>query len=206
MATFETDVSICNLGLAKFGGGEISGLDDTDDLSTICANLYPATRDYLLSIHAWRFVSGKRSLAKSASVTPENEWSNAFQLPTVNFSGPWAVFADGSSRPVHDFEIYENYIYCDYETVIIDYIKQVDEAFFPPWFVNFLATAFAAEACGPVADKVSKSEQLRTQAFGPPGANGRGGMFAQCRRLDAQLQATKSIFQNGDPLTSARNG
>lgn len=206
MATFKNDVDVCNLALSKFGGGSITAFDEESDLAEDCANLYPATRDYLLSIHPWRFVSGKRQLAKSADVTPVNEWQYAFKLPTKNLSGPWAVYGDDSEHPVHQYEVFGEYIYCDYDKVTIDYSNEVAEEFWPAWFVNFAATAIAADLAGPVADKVSKSEQLRVMAFGAPQMEGRGGMFAQCRRLNAQLQPIQSLFKNGDPLTSARCG
>ena len=206
MATFTTDIDVCNSGLAAFGGGEITAFDESSDLAAICANRYPRIRNYLLSIHPWRFTSGKRQLNLSGEVTPENEWTNAHVLPTSNLSGPWAVFGNGSSKPVHDYEVYGNYIYSDYDTIIIDYSKQADEAFWPDWFVEFASVVVGAKLAVPVADKGSIAADLFVEAFGPPGMQGRGGMFAECRRLDAQLQVPRSLFSNGDPLTSARAG
>ncbi len=206
MATTETDVTMINKALARFAGGEIGALDEASPLAATCSDIYSPLRDYLLCIHPWRFAMKKRQLALSASETPINEWTKAFPLPADILSGPWAVFGDGRELPSHMYEIYNGFVYCDYDTVIMDYTARIDESAMPPWFKGFLITATAADLCVPIADQVSKSEALRAIAFGPPADRGRGGLFAQCRRLDGQTQPTRSLFMNGDPLTAARFG
>lgn len=206
MATNETDVTAINNALSRFAGGKIESLGDDSDLAVICAGVYPTLRDHLLCIHPWRFAVRKRQLARSAEVVPLNEWQNAFSLPENMLSGPWAVFGDGRQLPSHVYEVYGGHVYCDYDTVIVDYTVRVDESEWPTWFFNLVVTAAAADLCTPVADQVTKSRELREIAFGPPADRGRGGLFSQCRRLDGQTQPARSLFMNGDPLTAARFG
>ena len=206
MATTETDVSVINRALARFGGGEIQSLDENSDLAALCANIYTGKRDYLLSIHPWRFAMAKRQLAKLSDVSPLNEWMFAFALPADMLSGPWAVFGDGQNLSSHFFEIYDGDLYCSYDTVVIDYTRRIDESDWPVWFTDFVATAVAAELAMPVSDQVSKAEMLSLMAYGSKAFAGRGGLFAQCRRLDGQTQTTKTLFSRGDPLTAARFG
>lgn len=199
-----TDIDVCNRMLAKIGGGTIQSFEEDSDLAALCARIYPGIRDSLLSLHPWNFVKNKRQLAKSAEETPVNEWQNAFVLPSNMLFGPLAVWGDNETRPSNNYDIYKNFLYCNYETVMIDYTARPDESAWPPWFTEFVATAGAAELAVPVSDQVSKKEALDVKAFGTPGDGGRGGLFAQCRTLNAQVRPTQGLFQNGDPITSAR--
>lgn len=206
MVSTDTDITVINRALALFGGGSIQNADENSDLAATCSGIYYPQRDFLLSIHPWRFAMAKRSLNKIAAFEPLNEWEHAHQLPSDMLSGPWAVFGDGSELPSHCFELYDGKLYSDYDEIIIDYSRNVPEGEWPPWFSKFVATAVGGELAMPVSDQVSKGNALLQRAFGTPGAQGRGGLFAECRRLDGQTQATKTLFKNGDPLTKARFG
>lgn len=204
MANSDTDITVINEALSRFGGGEIQSLDEATDLAAICSRIYPTARDFLLCIHPWRFVMHKRQLALSAEEIPLNEWNKAYPLPADMLSGPWAVFGDGRQLPSHEYEIYNGHVYCDYTTVLVDYTRRVPEGEWPVWFKSLVVVDGASKLAVPVADQVSKAEALRLEAYGPPQMMGRGGLFAMCRRLDGQTQTTKTLFKNGDPLTSAR--
>lgn len=204
MVTTLTDIEICNNALARFGGGTISSFEGTSQLASTCKRIYEGTRDYLLCVHPWKFCKRKRTLALDADITPINEWQNAHALPANALSAPLAVFGNNSLRPNHDYEIYGNYIYSDYDIVKIDYIARPDESEFPPWFVYFLETATAAKLAVPIADQVSKAQDFRLEAFGSPQENGRGGLYREARRMNALTEPPKSIYSAGSQLVSAR--
>lgn len=204
MTTDTDDVSVVNKSLGLFGGGSIQSFDETSPLAVICSSVYETTISSLFCMHPWRFAMAKRQLAKSSEEVPLNEWKYAFVLPSSMLAGPWAVFGDGRQMASHAFEIYGQFLYCDYDTVVIDYTKRVAESYWPAWFERLAVMAAAADLAVPVSDQVSKSENFRKIAFGNPEMQGRGGLFAECRRLDGQTQAMRSLFSNGDPLTTAR--
>lgn len=204
MATTQTDISVNNGALSLFGGGAIESFDEDSDLAVTCSGLYSVTVNTLMSMYPWRFAVSKRQLVKDADITPLNEWNYAFALPSNMLAGPWAVFGDGRELASQLYEIYDAYLYCDYDTVIIDYTKRVDESYWPWWFIELACLVLASKYAIPVSDQVSKADLFHEKAYGPPQMMGRGGFYAECRRLNAQTQPMKSLFVTGDPLTSAR--
>jgi hypothetical protein len=196
MTTTFTDIEACNRALALFAGGSIQSFtDESSDLSATCATIYPMVRDACLTRRNWYFCKDKRQLALSIDHTPVNEWDNAFVLPSARLSGPVAVFGDGADYPTHDYEIYGDYLCCDYDTVIIDYLKRPDEGEFPEWFNDWLVMETAAALAIPVADQVSKADGFAAEAE---------RKFRNAKFRDSQHEPVKSMFAGGDPLTNTR--
>lgn len=204
MVTEYTDISCCNVALDHIGAETIDDLSDTTDTAATCSRLYPVVRDTLLSSYDWKFARAKRQLVISGTETPRNEWKRAFMLPPDMLVGPTAVFGDGASRPTFAYEVYGSYLYCDYETVIIDckVVRPVSE--WPPYFYDLCSLCLAARLCIPLTDNTERASELRIEAYGPAQMDGNGGAFARAKRVDAQNMPVKSLFQNGDPLTVTR--
>lgn len=206
MVTENTDVTLCSLALNKISESPITSLDDQDDVAGTCSRIWPSLGDYLLSLYPWPFALDKRQLAIAPDEQPLNEHLRAFALPANMLDGPFAVYGDGSSNPSHGWEIYGNFLYCDFDTVIIDYKKRPEVREYPGYYYEFAATALAAELAMPVSESENRAGEMRIKAFGPAQMDGQGGMFAACRRIASQNQPTKSLFQNGNPLMRARGG
>lgn len=200
----QTDVDICNYSAVLMGVDQISALDEGSHIAAAFSVVYPKKRDAALAKFNWRIGYKKRSLNR-LDETPLNEWSYVHALPADLVNGPLAVFGDGSDFPsASGWEIYEGKLYSDFTTIIIDYEGQVDESMFPPLLVEFLAHDVAAALCIPLTESADRASELRIVAYGPAQLDGNGGLYAQAKRAIAQSQGTKSIFQNGDPLTVTR--
>jgi hypothetical protein len=75
-------VDVCNLALKRLGASSIVALDEGTDRASLCAVLYPATRDRMLRDFEWNFAQIRISLSKS-SVSPKFGFANQFPLPTL---------------------------------------------------------------------------------------------------------------------------
>ncbi|MBE2191869.1 MAG: hypothetical protein IAE63_06790 [Alphaproteobacteria bacterium] len=199
-----TDVDICNYSAVLMGVEQIASLDEESHIAAAFAVVYPKKRDAALAKFNWRVGIKKRLLARIDDA-PLNEWAYIHALPSDAVNAPLAVFGDGSQFPsASGWEIYDGKIYSNFETIIVDYEASIDESMFPPLLVEFLAHDVAASLCIPLTESADRAQELRIAAYGPANLDGNGGLFAQAKRAVAQSQGTKSLFQNGDPLTSQR--
>ena len=195
MATGDTDVSICSDALILLGAEPISSFTDGSDAAQACSRLYPDPRDTMISSYVWSWSLKKTQIAR-LSTPPVNEWQYAYQLPGDMLSGVLAVFetagtAERSRR--YGWEIYGDQLYTSMQTVYIDYQRSVIESKMPVYFMRLLRTAMAAELAIVITDQASKSDYFRSQAFGSPGENGRGGLMREAMNIDARGQSTQIV-------------
>lgn len=156
-----TALEICARALLKIGAQPIASLDEGTAEAEVAANLYPATRDALLSLHPWSFATGQESLPRLAAV-PAADFSYAFQLP-AGFLRVLSAGAPGSSLGLA-YRILEGRLHCSAEQVTLAYIFRPDEAAFPPFFAAALATRLAAEFCIPLTEQTGRAQTLFNQA------------------------------------------
>lgn len=190
-----TDVDICSRALVSLGEGTISSLTaDGTDKSLACATLYENVKLMVLTMRDWRFSMNKVQLAR-LSDTPINEWVYGYQLPPDMIAGPHAVFRSTSTGepPFNDFEIFGDKLFTDEEVIVIDYQRDVDENRMPPWFVALLVAALAGFMGKTVTDSDGLAKDFLQRAFGPPGDNMRGGLFAVAASIDAKHNPPKEI-------------
>ena len=204
--TTYSETEICQIGLSLIGGGDIDSITNpVTDLEATCARIYKPRIETLLS-HEWNWSETELELAKDADVTPLKNFTSAFRLPPNMLAGPAAIYADGSELNDGDWTVKGAYLYCNYKTVIVDYRKKPPVAIWPSYFVNLAAHDLAAAFAIPVREDKSLREEMHRIAYGSPEFEGRGGLFATAKKLDAKAKPTRSMFANGDPLTRARFG
>lgn len=202
-----SDVDICSQSLALLGVPPINSLADEDDNSVTCNLIYPATKKALLSEHAWRFNMQKEQLARLV-VTPDNEWTYAYQLPSDMLSQVFALFESGDvGAPVaKNWERFGNMVFTNYETIWIDYQVEVAEVNFPPYFEQFIVYEMTWKLADSVTEQEEKAAQWRQVARGTADDDGRGGYFATARNLDAKGSPSQGLAGNDFSLVSARVG
>lgn len=156
-----TALALCSRALIKIGAQPIASLDEGTAEAEVAANLYPATRDAMLSLHPWSFATGQDSLPRLAAV-PSADFQYAFQLP-AGFLRVLSAGGPGSSQGL-SYRILEDRLHCDAEQVVLAYIFRPDEAAFPPFFASALATRLAAEFCIPLTEATARAQLLFNQA------------------------------------------
>ena len=195
MAQGDTDVSICSDALILLGAEPITSFTDGSDSAQACSRLYPDLRDSIISAYVWSW-SLKKSQISRLSTAPINEWLYAYQLPGDMLSGVLAVFeSNGSTERSrrYGWEIYGEQLFTNMKTVYIDYQQSVVESKMPPYFVQLLKLAVAAELAIVITDQASKADYFYAKAFGSPGENGRGGKMREAMNIDARGQSTQIV-------------
>jgi hypothetical protein len=211
MASGDTNVTICNQALNLLGSDTISSFTDTtNDAASVCNNIYETVKRKTLSMYPWSFAIVKEQLTKSAGVTPVNEWTNQFVLPSNAVSGtPHQVYNSSSTRilPIQSYElIYTSSgpaIVTNEENIYVDYVSSViTEGLMPSYFVQLLVYMMAWHLAEPVTDQITKSDYWRKITVGTESENGRGGYFRQAMNIDGRGKPNYSIVDF--PLTDVR--
>ena len=148
-----TDIEICSNALIMVGHGPIASFTDGGAGANTAAALYSTTYESLLSQYRWRFASAKQTLSK-LTAKPLNEWTNAFQLPA-------GYIVSVGVHPRVDYEIYEDKLYSNAESIDLDYIFKPDESKLPGYFQRLLEYNLASLFAIPVTDNSTKAEEYR---------------------------------------------
>jgi len=119
------DVSLCNEVLIGLGARPIASFNENTDEALACSNLYPTSRDDLLSRHDWS-CAVKRVILSPDSEPPAFGYSQAFSLPGdyirvlgVSETGHFARWLD-------DYRIESGKILCNCNPVGLHYIWRND--------------------------------------------------------------------------------
>lgn len=145
----KSDVDIVSQALVLIGEAPISSLTE-GTAGVVASSLYETTKDTLLQKHRWRFATAKASLSR-LTATPLNEWTYGFQLPT-NLRLILRVY------PHTPYEMYEDKIYSNSNTLQIDYLIDPGEGDYPAYFVKALTYRLASEMALGIANNQSLSD------------------------------------------------
>ena len=183
-----TDIDICSNALLLLGARPIQSFDDGTDASTLCANLYPSTKESILSRHDWRFTITKRRLALTTN-SPVSLWDYEFQLPSNGLTdGVIKAFNDNSAgAPVYkNFEIQGDKLLTDVNEIWIDYQTTSDESAWPPYFVELMEYAISAKLAYPITDQANLAQEMKQIAFGTAAEVMNGGLFALAKTRNSR--------------------
>lgn len=189
----DTDISICNGALGRLGVSSIADFTSSDK-ALICGALYPKFATTLLSIYPWRFAL-KKSGALTQTTTPDNAYSYAYLVPSDFLTLKNAYNnSDASAIPLSNgYEIFGADILTDETALYIDYVYNIDEDNWPDWYQNFVMTALASVLAVPITEDEKKEDFYRKLAFGTPSEAGEGGLYKQCKHIDARQQPHKRM-------------
>lgn len=154
-------VALCSHALVKLGAAPIAAFDDGTAEAEVARNLYPGTRDGLLSAHPWSFATAQVSLPRLAAA-PAADFAHAFQVP-ADFLRALSAGADGRAggrgRGLA-FRIVGTRLQADSGAVTLTYVMRPPEAAFPAFFDQALIARLAAEFCIPLTENTSRAEAL----------------------------------------------
>ncbi len=170
-----TALALCSRALLKLGAAPIASFEEGTAEAEVAANLYPSTRDALLSAHPWGFATGQMRLPRLAAV-PVADHAHAFQLP--------ADFLRALSAGGATYRIAERRLHASVEHVVLTYIFRPAEADFPPFFDQALVARLAAEFCAPVTESTSRTQLLFCLA---------DEELRRARLIDAQQETAQAI-------------
>ncbi|MBR9970811.1 hypothetical protein [Magnetospirillum sulfuroxidans] len=185
-----TDIALCSRALLKIGATTIASFDEGSAEGEVAANLYPCTRDALLSSHPWNFATGQVTLPRLAG-TPVADFQYAYQMPADFLR----VLSAGQSERGAGirYRLAENRLHTDADEVVLTYIFRPDETTFPPFFDQVLIARLAAEFCIPLTESTTRAQYLDSRAEDE---------FRRAKTIDGQQSTPKALRTS--LLTSAR--
>lgn len=146
-------IEIANNALSELGEPALSSLTENSVAAEAIATHYDDTLEDLLGRVPWRFATQKIDLSRDVAV-PLNEWQYQYTLP-AGFMRMVAVY------PRADFEIYGLKLYTNATALACDFVKKVDETYFPPTFVRYLSLELAVRCCMQVTGDVDLKTRLQ---------------------------------------------
>ncbi len=181
-----TSISMSSNALLLIGHSTISSFTQAGAGALVASNLYDSSYENLLSMHRWRFATGKAPLSR-LTATPLNDWTYAYQLPADYMLLNRLI-------PNSDFEIFEGLVYSNEPSLDIDYVYKPAESELPAYFIKLMEYYLASQFAIPVTDNSAKAQLYATM------------YEAQLRRAkfaDASSRPPDPIADS--PLWDARN-
>lgn len=149
-----TKLEIINQSLILLGEKSISDL--SLPVGEVMTRLYDDVREDLLTDHRWRFAMKKVALSEAAG-SPVNEWKNHFTLPTD-------MLMLITTYPTSNYEIYEDKLLTENESVSVDYLYDPGEKKYPTYFVRVFTHRLAAIAALAVTNDKKLEELMEVRA------------------------------------------
>jgi hypothetical protein len=165
-----------------------------DDKSRACQTIYPMVKKEVLGRYPWRCSMVKKRLSRLTDA-PNNEWTYAFQLPSDRMGGVRAIFETDQvgARPFKDYDIYENTLMANVESIWCDYQKDVSESQFAPHLQVLMSYVLAARLAEILTDDRSKAEYWHLVAYGSPAEKAQGGYYEVAKNIDSQQRPSQEL-------------
>ena len=181
-----TKYEIANRALLKLGSNTLSSFEEATPQSITTAQIYEIFIESLLTRSNWHFAMKKQQLTR-LSGAPINEWTYKYVLPAdmLKLRAVWNS-SQTSILTIDEYEIFEvRNLYANDTSLWADYIYRIDESYWPPFFVEFVISALAAELAMPITRDASMAQLFHAEAYGAPNENRSGGLYAEAARQDA---------------------
>jgi len=183
MAVNDSRFAICSRACILVGGKPIGSFDDGTTESMVAGKLWNVRVAELLTQHDWRFAQNMVALGHLAT-PPLERWTHAWQLP-ADYLKLLSVSANGSL--LRDFQINDDQLHCDLDEqneLILEYVRQVNESYFPPYFIAVLEERLSSDFAGVLREDASLAGFHRTQA---------NGKLLEAKRLDRLNQPARKF-------------
>lgn len=159
-----TDVSICSNALLLLGDIPIASLNPPDptDAGTLCGNLYPQVRDWVLRQHSWN-CAVKRVILAPDVAPPAFDYSFQFSIPD-----DWMrTLQVGQRDEGVDYQQEGRKILCDESVFYLVYVfKNTTEATYDSLLVQTLTIAMKAALAYPITKSTSMMEACMQELQG----------------------------------------
>jgi len=180
-------IDIASNALLLIGDSPISSFTDAGAGAQAAANLYPSTKEMVLSYHPWSFAMKEQELSRlSQAPDVRTNYKYAYQIPT-DLIRLWAVF------PYSDYTIVGEFLYSNQNSLLARYVYDVPETNIPAHCVKALEYQMAAEFSVAVTEDENKASMYQSKA---------SSQLAKASNIDSQGQPQESI--QSSPFVEAR--
>lgn len=208
-----TDLDICNLAIDRVSGDRIETMGEESPLGAFCQVNYPHKRDVVLGKYRWTFANAVQMLSRvdpAADPAEPRPCAHKYARPAdlVGAVHAWRDVADAQRARVAPYVMDSGgFFWSDQFPLFAEYTAARAEANWPSWFRQLVVTAFAADLAD-FCQLSGKARDLRAEAWGTPGADGEGGLYAQARNEDSRHAPQRVLASGVDPgpLVASRYG
>lgn len=151
-------IDIISNALILIGDTPINSLTGNDRRQVVASNLYDNIKLSELSKHYWGFAQREAQLAKLVSTPTSDRWNSIYQLPTdlvllinVYPNVPYKVVGK---------QIYTN---LNGGKFTVDYVANVPESEWPPFFVKMMEYALAKDFATSIRDSASARAEMTNE-------------------------------------------
>tara|TARA_R110000868_G_scaffold87671_1_gene244962 strand:+ start:743 stop:1336 length:594 start_codon:yes stop_codon:yes gene_type:complete len=154
----ETNISISNKALVKCGAETIASFTEGTHESNVCSTMYETTKQGLLYYTFWNFAVAKQSLNLLAETPTDAGFTYAHSTPgdVIRIK---SVF-DTNGDSIEDYSVEGQKIYSNTQTLFLEYIQDMDEQYFPVFFIEALVSKMAYEINEAITGIGSLSDRL----------------------------------------------
>jgi hypothetical protein len=159
-----TDVSICSNALLLLGDDPISSLTpatpaDATDAVTLCSNLYPQIRDWMLRQHPWNCAVKRVILAPDAA-PPAFDYTYQFSLPD-----DWLrTLQVGQLNEGTEYQMEGRKILCDEAVFYLVYVfRNIVEGTYDTMLTHMMTLAMKAALAYPITKSTSMAQMCMAE-------------------------------------------
>lgn len=139
----ESKISVSNQALTKCGAATISSFTDGTHEANVCSTMYDNVKKGLLYYTFWNFALSKKSINLLNETPTDKSFKYAHSLPgdVIRIKG----FIDTSGNYVTDYSVEGAKVYSNEQSLIIEYVQNMDEADLAVFFIEALIAKMALE-------------------------------------------------------------
>jgi hypothetical protein len=200
------DVEILNAAFKLIGEEPLQSIDSETPAAAATVALWGRLVDFALGFYPWSFATRTMALTRTADATNDG-WLYSYQMPAERIGPPIAVAPRRDFRiPFTDYCLIEDRLHTDAETIWAQLHFRAAAGAWSGAFTFAFTTALAGELALAITSDQKLRDTLRTDAWGPATAMGRGGLMGLAIQVDARAQPSPVLLADGGPLVTARMG
>ena len=138
-----TKFDICSQALTKVGADTITSFSDGTQESNVCSVMYDTIKKSLLYYTFWNFAIDKQQLNKLSETPTDKKFTSAHSLPGDVIRIKAVI--DQNGLPNYTYRKEGQKIFSSLDTVILEYVQNMDETNMPSFFVEALVAKIATE-------------------------------------------------------------
>jgi len=166
--TVETSISISNKSLIKCGATTIASFTEGSHESNVCSAMYDMVKKGLLYYTFWNFANKKTELNLLAETPVDLSYTRAHSIPgdVIKIKG---IF-DSQGETVTDYSVEGQKIYSNEDTVFLEFVEDMEEQYFPVFFIEALVAKMAYEineaitGIGTLSDRLLNDFNIKLRA------------------------------------------
>ena len=164
----ETSISISNKSLIKCGATTIASFTEGSHEANICSAMYDMVKKGLLYYTFWNFANKKTELNLLAETPIDLSYTKAHSIPgdVIKIKG---IF-DSQGETVTDYSVEGQKIYSNEDTVFLEFVEDMEEQYFPVFFIEALVAKMAYEineaitGIGTLSDRLLNDFNIKLRA------------------------------------------